>query len=375
MKITIVQGPFLPVPPLLGGAVEKIWFELGKYFAACGHKVTHISRAFSSLPEKETVENVDYIRIPSFDAPHNQILMRLFEAAYCFRVLKKVPESDITITHSILLPFLMRKKKYGKVCVHFARQPKGQTLLYSHIPRFHAISKDLARNICKESPESQKKVAIIPYFVPDKFMATDVPDRHQKPYSAIYVGRIHPEKGLELLIKSWQSLPEYLTKEWQLKIIGPWSEREGGGGDRYYDYLKGLTAGNTKIIFTGPMFDEDQLQTEYLAARIFLYPSLAEKGETFGLSVLEAMARGCIPVISALACFSDFVQDNKSGLIFNHRVARPELELTGKLSNLLESHEVQIRLGINALVQAKQFTLKKVGSMYLQDFLNLLKQP
>jgi hypothetical protein len=26
MKITIIQGAFLPVPPLLGGGVEKMWF-------------------------------------------------------------------------------------------------------------------------------------------------------------------------------------------------------------------------------------------------------------------------------------------------------------------------------------------------------------
>ena len=33
MKITIVQGAFLPVPPLMGGAVENIWFALGQDFA------------------------------------------------------------------------------------------------------------------------------------------------------------------------------------------------------------------------------------------------------------------------------------------------------------------------------------------------------
>jgi hypothetical protein len=37
MRITIVQGAFLPVPPVLGGAVEKIWFALGKEFASRGH--------------------------------------------------------------------------------------------------------------------------------------------------------------------------------------------------------------------------------------------------------------------------------------------------------------------------------------------------
>src|SRR5579862_3380431 len=30
LKITIVQGAFFPVPPLMGGAVEKVWFTLGR---------------------------------------------------------------------------------------------------------------------------------------------------------------------------------------------------------------------------------------------------------------------------------------------------------------------------------------------------------
>ena len=39
MKITIVLGAFFPVPPIKGGAVEKIWFALGQEFARRGHDV------------------------------------------------------------------------------------------------------------------------------------------------------------------------------------------------------------------------------------------------------------------------------------------------------------------------------------------------
>jgi hypothetical protein len=42
MNITIVQGGLLPIPPILGGATEKIWFDLGKQFVAMGHNATHI---------------------------------------------------------------------------------------------------------------------------------------------------------------------------------------------------------------------------------------------------------------------------------------------------------------------------------------------
>jgi hypothetical protein len=47
MRITIVQGAFLPVPPLLGGAVEKMWFGLAPEFVRHGHEVVYISRRFA----------------------------------------------------------------------------------------------------------------------------------------------------------------------------------------------------------------------------------------------------------------------------------------------------------------------------------------
>ena len=47
MKITILQGAFLPVPAIQGGAIEKAWEALGQAFAVAGHNVTHISKRHS----------------------------------------------------------------------------------------------------------------------------------------------------------------------------------------------------------------------------------------------------------------------------------------------------------------------------------------
>ena len=53
MKITILQGAFLPVPTKRGGAVEKVWFGLGREFARLGHTVTHVSRRCDDLPAED----------------------------------------------------------------------------------------------------------------------------------------------------------------------------------------------------------------------------------------------------------------------------------------------------------------------------------
>ena len=68
MKITILQGPFLPVPPLQGGACEKLWYQLGREFARLGHEVVSVSRRFPSLSDDETVDGVRYLRVRGYSA-------------------------------------------------------------------------------------------------------------------------------------------------------------------------------------------------------------------------------------------------------------------------------------------------------------------
>lgn len=38
-------GAFLPVPPVMGGAIEKSWLALAQEFVSRNHDVTIISRA------------------------------------------------------------------------------------------------------------------------------------------------------------------------------------------------------------------------------------------------------------------------------------------------------------------------------------------
>ena len=49
MKICIIMGAFNPVPPLQGGAVEKMWFSLSSKFKKKGHKIYLISKKFGHL--------------------------------------------------------------------------------------------------------------------------------------------------------------------------------------------------------------------------------------------------------------------------------------------------------------------------------------
>jgi glycosyltransferase involved in cell wall biosynthesis len=247
VKITIVQGPFYPVPPLLGGAIEKAWFDLGREFAARGHQVTHISRRFEVLPPSQHIDGVQHLRLPSRNALRSRIPHRLFDLMYSARALKVMPAADIVITNSVWLPILIRDSRYGALYGHVGRYPKQQMWLYSHTARLQTVSKAAAEAIARQTPRCAGQVRLIPYPVA-RAGACDT----EKDYWSgrekmfLYAGRIRPEKGLEILLNAFArfaSSDASLDKDrWRLVLIGPWQTSAGGGGARFYQRLREIAA-------------------------------------------------------------------------------------------------------------------------------------
>ncbi len=375
MKITIVQGAFLPIPPLLGGAVEKVWYSLGREFVRRGHEVTHLSRSYFNLPDEEVIDGVSYRRLSGYKIPRSLLLLKFYDFLYSIKIFRVLPSADILITNTFCLPFLVRNLKFGKLYVHVARYPKGQLNLYRHAARLQTVSQPIASEMVKQVPRIKDKIKVIPY--PINFPS--IADRDSRlspsdPMTLLYVGRIHPEKGLDLLIKAITLLENSIKKKLLVRIVGPWEVSQGGGGMKYLTSLKDLASDSeAKFDWVGPVFNEEQLAELYSCATLFIYPSIAEKGETFGLAPLEAMAFGCPVLVSALDCFQDFVVDNHNGFIFDHRRQEPEKYLFIKLRTLLNAKKILNDASSEARKTAEQFSLDKITTLYLEDFTSLLR--
>lgn len=375
MRITIAQGPFFPIPPLLGGAIEKVWHRLAVEFARRGHAVTHISRQYVDLPPDEVVDRVHHLRIRSHDAPRSKILSHLLDLRYGLRVLPVLPDADILVTHSNWLPAMVRAPRYGALYVHLGRYPKRQTrVLYRHAARLQTTSDAVSRAIVAQDPKSEAKVRVIPYPVTNVAEHIDVQrswDERQK--AILFVGRVHPEKGLELLVAAFRLLVRSGIHDWRLLIVGPWEVKLGGGGQEFYQaLLRESHDVADKIDWMGPIFNADALSVYYKRARLFVYPSLAERGESFGLAPLEAMACGCPALVSALDCFKDFVQDGVSGFAFDHRSTAPVQALAGRLKEILMNQQDLVSTAVRAYAVAKTFRLARVADLFIEDFASLL---
>lgn len=376
MRITIVQGAFLPVPPLRGGAIEKAFHALAREFADSGHTVNYISRLCDGLPQNESEgSNLHHRRIQGHDTPKSLLKLKWLDLLYSLRARRKLPDADILVTHAFWLPMLARSpRRHGQLFVHVGRAPKGQMRLYKHAAKLQTVSSPIAGAIQNELPSRLSELAIVlPYPLDPAFLEIQPPEGPRLK-RILYGGRMHPEKGLELLVRAFKKLPDGLRNKWALKFVGPWQEKHGGAGSAYMESMRSLTNASDNIQFQEPIFDQAALIREYDQAEAFVYPSLAEHGETFGLAALEAMSRGCLTIVSDLSCFKDFVRDGENAFSFDHRTANPVRSLVDKLVDLLQNHEKLNLTREKAVATAQAYSPRLVGKAFLEVFNEIVRR-
>lgn len=367
MRITIVLGAFFPIPPTMGGAVEKAWFALAREFAARGHEVTMISRAMPDRARKQVTDGVHHVRVPGFDAPRLLLWLKTLDLFYSLRVLRVLPAADILVTNTFWLPILARRSSRGKIYVHVGRYPKGQMRLYRHAARLQAPSSEIAGAIAREAPSLPVKT--IPYPRPP-IDSQEPPPLDAREKIVLFVGRLHPEKGVHLLVEVFNRLAGSELADWKLMIVGPSAVEQGGGGENYLAQLR-RAANDSPIEFCGPIFDEAKLAAIFRRARIFVYPSLAARGETFGLAPLEAMAHGCAVIVSNLACFRDFIVDNETGFVFNQNATDPADSLANVLRAAVADPLRLSRAAEAGFHKSNEFSLSHIADRFLEDFNSL----
>lgn len=134
----------------------------------------------------------------------------------------------------------------------------------------------------------RQPVAIIPNGI-------DVPEPIEAPTEKseetcsrmLFLGRLHPIKGIEMLLDAWRELQDRHPR-WELVVAG--------GGE--VSYVQGLHAmagrlGLARVAFPGPVFGPDK-ERLYRASDLFVLPT---KTENFGMAVAEALAQG-LPVVT-----------------------------------------------------------------------------
>lgn len=140
---------------------------------------------------------------------------------------------------------------------------------------------------------------------------------------ALYVGRLSVEKGLDVLLASW----EHLSEKIPLKIVG-----DGPLAEQVVEATKRMP--QVEWLGRRPMKEVYKLMGE---AMFLIFPS--KWYETFGRVAIEAFATGTPVIAAKLGAIAELVEDRRTGVHFSPGDA---LDLAAKVEWILK-HPRQLR--------------------------------
>lgn len=194
--------------------------------------------------------------------------------------------------------------------------------------------KEAAENgICHES-------FVLPLGIKEPAIKTHKRERQNASFNLLFLGRLHPKKGLESTLKALNSIKHL---DFHFNIAGE-------GTDNYVNSIKAMISGmglQEKVSLKG--FVEGEQKTELLQqSDLFILNSYSEN---FGLAVLEALAAGLPVAVSSNVAMAETLEDEKIGFVIS------EGNLSQTLENCMAKRNELQEMG----EKAQTFVFKEYG--------------
>lgn len=287
-----------------------------------------------------------------------------------FSSFDRLYHPDILHYHGVWRISCHRVAQYGKKHgIPYVVNPRGDLELYrvnnnklkklkKEIAWRLYVRDDLQRAACILVTSQQEADAVISRgvtspiaIIPNGMDINDFPSsiHHILPEKRVvlFLSRVNPIKGLDILIDAWNQLPSDTKNNWELHIVGN-SDPEG-----YEEILKqqvqryGL---QQSILFCGPLNGKEKID-KYSSASVFVLPT---RNENFGNVVAEAMLCEC-PVITTKNAPWECIQENNLGWWIDLSVAN----LVKSLSEAMNaSDEERLSLG----KKSRQYIINHLSS-------------
>jgi len=189
------------------------------------------------------------------------------------------PRPYLVSTHGMLDPWALHNSRWKKIMAAFVFERRH----LENAACIHAVNNAEAAAI--RTFGLRNPICVIPNGI--EVRANNAADR-VPPWAAdmvgsrkvlLYLGRLHPKKGLSILLRGWKEASKR-EKGWVLVIAG-WDQ--GGHRGELEQLVRELKITDS-VQFAGPLFGEER-ETAYQNANAFILPSLSE-GQP--LVVLEA---------------------------------------------------------------------------------------
>jgi len=357
MKIVQITARFFPC---LGG-VESYVYCLSRKLVENGHEVTvYTSDLFGNrqarLPKSSKLGNVNVIRFRSVQVLPGLPPTLVFPSLV--NTLLKDRETDVIHVHNYGyfpaysasfgrrlngIPIVLSAHTTSKVSVGiFARRFYNETLgkiavkMADHI----ICSTEDERNYLISVGADPLKMSVIPNGVDlEKFAVGSTSFSFKKKFNisgkiVLSVGRLSKEKGLDYLLKAASEVKNNLPRTHvNFVLVGP----DCGEKTRLSSLAQRLGI-EENVLFAGPLRDAE-LTSAYLESDVYALPSLFE---SFGMTLLEAMAAGKPIVASHYSAAPELLRNGAMGYLVNPYC--PE-EMAKALETLLIDDQLADRMG------------------------------
>ena len=286
---------------------------------------------------------------------HNSLLSQIeyFEATYEFSARKYhlsflLPLTKLKFIKNFL--FFLYRLKYTNHYTNLSNWSDKIVLLSM------SFREDLKFFIKSNSYVKEKIIAISN---PTSFseMTYDI-GRYRGSKQLLYVGRIdRRQKRVDLLLDIWEKLHNRYV-DWSLKVVG-------GGADLHLLIDDAKKRNLRNISFEG---FKDPVPY-YLNSSIFCMTS---SYEGFGIVLAEAMSFGLVPVaFKSYSSVTDIIDNDDNGFLvtpFNLE------EYALKLSDLMDSFDLRFKIGENAKLKSRQFSVEVIGETWNKFFREITSQ-
>ncbi|MCR4368480.1 MAG: glycosyltransferase family 4 protein [archaeon] len=312
MKIVHVGNHF---SPCIGG-VEKVMMDTCRLLNAGGHEawVVCLERCANSkarLPKQSTENGVRVRRVPFLDLHYYKIALG---------VLSEIKSADIVHVHGIgfFSDFLIATKWLHKKPIVVSTHGgifHTESIGFLKKIYFHAIQRmllgfaDAIIAVSRNDLQLFKKIVKHAALIENGVNISDFRAGTKKPGSFLFLGRFSKNKRIDLLLETFAAVARIAPKanKGKFSLIIAGTDWEGLLNE-YKKRAKELGLENS-VEF---VLDPDEVRVRELYSESEYYVS-ASRYEGFGISLVEAMASGCVPIVEKNMGYSEIVDDKENG--------------------------------------------------------------
>lgn len=354
--VTMLCWLYAPFP---GGGADRVMQQVAEFLVRCGWRTSVFTKTLKGLPKRETIQGVAVQRVFTLELP----LVRytsFMTSAFVRQVFRRDPGQVLHANQFHLqVPLSLLASRLRRTCVvigvhgsgrggdmqRLARLPLGvgRVVLWAGRRADAVIS--LTTQMSEELLAAgipADRVVLIPNGVDCALFAPVMPERRVELRAqfnlppdrqiVLFSGRLAFPKAVDVLLRAWQRLHER-NPQALLVLAGTGAQQEE------MEALSHELGLDDAVRFLGWV---ETTRPIYQLADLFV---LSSWSEGMSMSLLEAMACGLMPVVTAIPGNADLVKEEENGLLV---APGDEQAMAAALQRGLSDAPLRARLGTAA---------------------------